>query len=420
MKRTAVFFLLALLGCVTAPNAPPAAATEISFDSRTYVPVRGIDGEDTHLLFYEYLSLDAHDFVKPGVYLRLGGWGRADLADETLGRKSNGELQYGFIGWRGPQSNAEGRLGRLSLTAGAARNEVFDGALLGTDLAAGFDVTLFGGVPVETDNDGRSGDLLYGARVSQGRAGRYRVGVSYLKEENDGDAAREEACADVFLAPANLVEVSGSSRYDLDDEGWARHDYRLDLGPFARSVRLAATFASTDYRHFFRGSTNAAFGEIDPQERLDRIGGEVGVDLGRGLRLTGEFVSYAYDLAESAQAWGGHLDWAGSRRTAGVGYRKLDGDEAENRYWLLRGYASAPVGPLAVAAGVEHVTYDQEINGKKDATTGTLTLGYAATKALDISASAEYGVTPDFERQVSFLFAVLWRYDASTKKGGRP
>ena len=151
MKKVAVLSVLALLGAAFAVNAPPAAATDISLESRTYVPARGTDGGDTHVLLYEYLSLNAEDLVQPGLYLRVGGWGRTDLADETYGRKTNGELQYAFLGWRAPQLNAEARVGRVSLTAGVARNEVFDGLLLGSDLPAGFDVTLFGGIPVETD-----------------------------------------------------------------------------------------------------------------------------------------------------------------------------------------------------------------------------------------------------------------------------
>jgi hypothetical protein len=421
VKKSAALSLIVLLGGVIAPNAPPAAAMDFSLESRTYVPAWGIDGGDTHLLFYEYLSLDAGNLGLPGLYVRAGGWGRTDLADETRDRTTNGDLQYGFVGWRGPSLNAEARLGRISFTGGAARNEVFDGALYGTDLPAGFDATLFGGVPQELDDEGgRSGDTLYGGRVSQGRAGLYRVGASYLKEENDGDDAREETCADILLTPVPFVAVTGSSLYDLRDDGWARHDYRLDLGPFAERIRLIATWASTDYRHYFRATTNSAFEEVDAEEQLDRFGGQVRVDLGHGLRLTGDYASYSYDVAESAQAFGGSLDWAGGGLTAGFGYLQMHGDAAEDRYQQFRAYGTAPVGPVAVAAGVEHLAYDEEINGETSATTGTLTVGYVVSKALEVSASAEYGVTPEFEHEASFILAVLWRYDASTKKGGKP
>jgi hypothetical protein len=241
VKKVAVLSLLTLLGAAIAVNAPPAVATDISLESRTYVPARGTDGENTHVLLYEYLSFNAEDIVQPGVYLRVGGWGRTDLADETFGQKTNSELQHAFLGWRAPQLNAEARVGRVSLTAGVARHEVFDGLLLGSDLPAGFDVTLYGGIPVEIGEDGHSGDMLYGGRVSQGRAGLYRLGASYLKQQNDGDDMREEAGADLFLAPLPLVEVTGTSLYNMADKKWARHDYRMVLGPFAKMVRFTTT-----------------------------------------------------------------------------------------------------------------------------------------------------------------------------------
>lgn len=416
MKRSAVLFLLAVLCSASAASAPPAAAV-ISLESRTYLPLRGTDGGDTHAPLYEYLAFDADELGTPGLYLRIGGWGRADLADETLDRTTNGELQYAFVGWRAPVLNAEGRAGRIALTAGVARNEVFDGLLLGSDLPAGFDVTLFGGIPAETEDGGRSRDSLYGARISQGRAGLYRIGASWLKEENGGDEAREEAGVDLFLAPLARVEVTGSSLYNAIDEDWARHDYRLELGPFAGRVRLVATWASTDYGLFFKSPLNPAFSP-DSAEKLDRIGGEVALTLGRGFTLTGEYISYSYDIAGAAQAFGGRLDWAGSGATAGAGYRQVNGDTEENRYREYRVSATKAFGSLHAAAGAEHVVYDAAINGETSSTTGTLGLGLALSRSLELSVSADYGATPEFEREVRGLLAVLWRYDAPTKKGG--
>jgi hypothetical protein len=66
--------------------APPVAATDIWLESRTYVPARGTDGENTHALLYEYLTFDAEDIVQPGVYLRVGGPGRP-------GRRAKKRLQ---------------------------------------------------------------------------------------------------------------------------------------------------------------------------------------------------------------------------------------------------------------------------------------------------------------------------------------
>jgi hypothetical protein len=420
VKKVAALSVLAFLGAAIAVNAPPAAATDISLESRTYVPARGTDGENTHVLLYEYLAFNAEDLVQPGLYLRVGGWGRTDLADETYGQKTNSELQYAFLGWRAPQLNAEARVGRVSLTAGVARNEVFDGLLLGSDLPAGFDVTLYGGIPVEVGEDGRSEDMLYGGRVSQGRAGLYRLGASYLKEQNDGNGSREEAGADVFIAPLPFVEVTGSSLYNLIASEWAQHDYRFALGPFVQRVRLAATWTSTDYRYYFQSPEHQVFLPEDPQahEKLDKIGGELGVVLGAGFTLAGEYTSYKYDVAGAAYAFGAGLAWAGSGITAGGDYRQVHGDEAENQYQQLGAYASVPFGPVLAAANAEYLAYEEEINGEKSAMTGKVGLTYTASRALEFSASVEYGKTPDYDYEIKGLLAVLWRYDASMKKGG--
>ena len=422
MNKVVVCTALALLGAAFAASAPPAAATDISLESRTYVPARGTDGGETHVLLYEYLSLNAENLMQPNLYLRVGGWGRADLADETYGRKTNGELQYAYLGWRAPQLNAEARVGRVSLTAGVARNEVFDGLLLGSDLPAGFDVTLFGGIPVETDigTGGRSSDSLYGARVSQGRAGLYRLGVSYLKEQDAGSASREEAGADVFIAPLPFVQVTGSSLYNAIANEWARHDYRLALGPFLQRVRINATWASTDYRYYFQSPVHPAFFPEDPaaDEKLDKIGGELEFVLGAGFTLSGEYTSYKYDIAGAANAYGADLGWAGSGFTAGGGYRKVHGDEAENQYQEFRAHATAPAGPINVTVSAEHLVYEEAISGETKATTATLDLSYPASKSLEFSASVEYGKTPEYDREVKGLLAVVWRYDAAMMKGG--
>lgn len=419
MKKVEVLSVLAFLGAAIALSAPPAAATDISLESRTYLPVRGTDGENAHALFYEYLTFGAEDILRPGVYLRAAGWGRTDLADETFGRKTNSELQYAFFGWRAPRLNAEARVGRLSQTAGVARHEVFDGLLFGSDLPAGFDVTLYGGIPVEVGEESRSKDTLYGGRVSQGRAGLYRLGVSYLKEQNAGDDVREEAGSDLFVAPLPLLQVTGTSLYNLIDKKWARHDYRLALGPFAKRVRFTATWASTDYLAYFKEPMNLALLPVE-DAKVDRIGGEIEVLLGRGFTASGDYCSFsaAEEDESDGNKYGVRLDWAGSGRTAGAGYRQVRGEASEDRYQQISVSATTALGPARVAVGADRLTYELEINGEKTATTGTVGLSYAASKSLELSASVGYGQTPEYDREVKGFLAALWRYDASLKKGG--
>ena len=80
--------------------------------------------------------------------------------------------------------------------------------------------------------------------------------------------------------------------------------------------------------------------------------------------------------------------------------------------------AATTIRAVRVAAGAEYLAYETEINGEDSAATGTLSLGYAVGKSLELSLTGEYGKTPEYEREVKGLLAVLWRYDASAKKGG--
>lgn len=415
MISRAVLGLTVILGGALVLGAHPVEAGDISFESRTYVPARGTDGENSHVLIYEYVAVDTEDALLPGLYLRAGGWGRADLADETFGRKTNGELQYAFLGWRAAQLNAEVRAGRISVTAGAARYEVLDGLQLGSDLPAGFDVLVYGGIPVEIDENSRSKDRLFGARVSQGVSGLYRLGLSYLKEQDNGTTIREEVGSDLFFAPLSLVRITGTSLYNVINDQPSRHDYRLTLVPFGR-VRLVATWEETDYRHYFQAPKNPALEPIH-NERLGKFGGEIDVALGLGFTLSGGYTVFHYDLSGDAQAYGARLDWAHKATTAGGGYRIVHGDLARDRYQQASLSATQAFGPLRLSAGAERLEYETPINRGKIATTGTLGLSYNATRSLELSASAEYGKTPEFDREVKGLLAVLWHYAATAKKG---
>jgi hypothetical protein len=272
---------------------------------------------------------------------------------------------------------------------------------------------------VETSDDGRSGDSLYGTRVSQGRAGLYRIGASYLKEKNDSNQMREEAGVDLDFTPGMLVAISGNSLYNAIDKAWARHDYRLVVGPFAKRVKLTAGWALTDYQHYFHEPMNVVFALAPTtEETLNAISGGVEIALDHGFTLLGEYTSYSYDKASSAQAYGGSLEWAGAGVSAGAGYRQMAGSADEDCYQQFHANVAKTFGALNVALGGEYLAYKVEINGQKSATTGRLALGYALSKALEVSGSVEYGVTPEYTREVNGLLAAVWRYDASTKKGG--
>ena len=141
----------------------PAAswAVDLSGQSRTYLQYREATDSTKLLPLYEYLDFRAGDKSETFSF-HFGGWYRYDLKDESFGKdKSTGDLQYAYLRYRSAKNNAYANLGRFVVNQGVA-SEHLDGAAAGTDLWGGFEISAYGGIPVETDFDSRSGDSLYG------------------------------------------------------------------------------------------------------------------------------------------------------------------------------------------------------------------------------------------------------------------
>lgn len=417
--------MLTLLSGVLTALPPPAKATDVTIESRTYLPAHEDGEENLHVGAYEYLSLDLEDIATPGLFFQAGGWGRADLADETFERTSNSEFQYGFLGYRLPNLNTELRLGRLAVTGGTARGEVLDGLQLRTDLLAGFDALAFGGVPVEVSEGGRSGDQLYGGRISQGLPGTYRIGVSYLKEQNDSEDAREEAGLDVYGAfhlvrPYIPVSLTGTSRYNMIEDDFAQHDYRLVVGPLFSVVRLTGSYGWVDYRNFFTSPAVSAFGmpALDPDEQLRTIGGEVALTLGGGVTVAADYTTYEYEIMESATAAGARADWSGASATVGFAAHWCNGDEAPLQYASYTAYGSVALAGVKLTASAQEILYEQEVDGVDTGTSATIGASYAVGRGLGIGADVEYGKNPYFDSEVKGMLRLTYRYASAEEKGG--
>jgi hypothetical protein len=278
-------------------------------------------------------------------------------------------------------------------------------------------------VPVETDGDGRSGDSVYGGRLSQGVLGLYRVGLSYLKEKNDKGKARDEAGLDLWVQPHLPVVLSGSSLYNTDTKDFARHAYSLAFEPrFARGARLTALYSFTNYKAFFTGTDNSPFlfPAIDPNERLRTLGAELMVPVAGGLTLTGDFTNYDYTIAAKADRYGARADWSGEGgMSAGLGFHRCQGDAAENRYSEVAAYAGAHVGPAKLSLDLRETLFAEKINGTKNAFTATLAADAGITPSLTVGADLAYGSNPDYSSEVRAMLKLIWRYALDTAaKGG--
>jgi hypothetical protein len=396
--------LLALLMAV-----PDCQGAETDVTSRTYASLReSVSGESIAPL-YEYLDLSVSNMGRSGISFHASGWVRFDLAEEsTPGDDLNQDLSYAYF--RIPiRSLAVFMVGRTYVFEGVAAEQV-DGAHVRVALPAGLGLALYGGSPVETDLDDRDGDLLYGARFSQGSYGTYEVGVSYLKEDNDGDDFREEAGVDIWYRPFDGLQVEGLSSYNAETSGWMEHAYSVALGPWD-GLRVTGDYQSLEYEHFFHSPTTSAFDRaaLDPQEDLVSVGG--GVDftfLGSSTAWAG-VTHYDYDLSGEADRYRAGFDFELENYRAGISVGRTDGETDQLAYYDYRAYASKRFGRADVSVDLYDVSYDEEIAGKEHAYAASAALGVDIRDGLRVVADVEYAENPFFDEEVKGFFQLIYR-----------
>jgi hypothetical protein len=403
-----------------------ASGYDFSGQSRTYFQAtESID--KTHIQpLYEYLDFKAEDFASiasQNVSFHFGGWARTDLADEAYGKKTNNDLQYAYLTIRKSTANTALDLGRLFIREGVA-SELVDGAYARTDFIRGVRVAAFGGVPVETNFDGRSGDAIYGGRISEEYPGLYRLGFSYLKERNHSTNFREEEGGDLWFRPVNWAELLGTSSFNVLTRTWMQHNYNLILGPFYNfSIRAEATHIS--YRDYFTGTTTSAFnflttGVIDPNEKLSTGGGELSYSFGK-TGLAAEYKKYRYDFAGDAHYYGAKLMYSDPKNWgAGVSFHRMSGETGALRYNDYRAYTYIKFGKADITADLFNVSYDSEINGVKNAYSASLAAGYYIIEQGKLAADIEYAHNPYFDKEVKGFVKFVYNFGSPYgAKGGK-
>lgn len=408
-------FLLIVVGALFFPAT--SKAFTFTGQSRTYLQAREtISGENLTPL-YEYLDFKIENVGSADVSFHFGGWARADLTGETLGKKTNNELQYAYVTYRRPTSNAIVSAGRLYVFEGVASEQI-DGLYTRTDLKGAFGVAVYGGSPVETDVNTRRGDSIYGARVSHELRGTYVVGLSYLKEDDNSADFREEEGIDLWVKPGAKVILQGRSWYNALTSGWMQHNYHLLLGPFDK-LNLNLEGSKVSYGDYFQSATVSAFTfpSIDPNETVSAVG--LGARYTFSPSLTGiiEYKNYEYDLAGGADYYGGRIIYAASSSGygAGISLYRMDGATDKLKYGAYRAYIRKKKGKTDATLDFLHVAYDQAINGVTDAYTLVGALGHDMSVKARVVADLEYGRNPDFDNEVKALLRFVYRFGAKAR-----
>jgi len=407
------------------PRVSPAA--DLSGQSRTYLLSRqAADGTKLMPLF-EYLDFRADDTAVNDLSFHVGGWLGYESKEEVFGSKSTGDMQYGYLSYRPKQSNARVDLGRSFVNEGAAMVQL-DGLHARTDLIAGFNAAVFGGIPVvasnptatfsEFDFNSRMGDSVYGGRL--GHSTDYtRIGVSTLREKDNNVDFRKEESVDLWLRPISAVELTGTSSYNALTREWMQHTYHLTLIPFS-SFTLGTDANSIIYKDYFQASTASVFklttGTIDPNERMKNIGETASYAVGRAT-LSLNYTAYTYDIAGNAKNYGAQLAFAAAGGGAGLAAHRMNGDVDKLRYTDFRVYAYKNFGVVDITADALAITYDTTINGIKTGYSATLAGGYAVTDRAKVKADVEYGHNPFYDRDIRGL--VQFAYNFGTLPGAK-
>lgn len=394
-----------------------ATALDLSGRSRTYLQSRETTDSSRLLPVFEYLDFKAEDVGSKNVSFHFGGWLRQDLREESAGNtRANSDLQYAYLRVRGERTDADFDLGRILVNEGVA-SEQMDGAYWRAALWGGFGVAAFGGSPVETTFDDRSGDSVYGGRISHSAQNIYRVGLSYLEEKNNKKDFRKEEGIDLWLRPFDKMELLGNSSYNSLTSAWMLHSYYLTLGPFA-GLRLSALGTKVSYGDYFTSGTTSAFkfdpAVIDPKEKLTTTGGEAAYTFGGPVTLSADYKQHRYDIAGDADYFGGKLAYASPGAGGfGVAWHRMDGVTDKLRYDEYRAYVSRKFGKLDLTADYFIVHYAAAIDGIRDAYAAVLAGGFGFTKRVRLAADVEYARNPFYKEDVRGLVKLVYDFDSA-------
>jgi hypothetical protein len=397
-----------------------ASALDLAGQSRTYFQSGQASDGTRYLPLYEYLNFNVGNAGSDAVSFHFGGWYRYDLQNEEFGTKSTGDLQYAYVTLKKNTGNSALSFGRLWVNEGVASAQL-DGAYARTDLKGGFTIAAYGGSPIETDGDTRSGDSVYGGRVSQGLPGIYTIGMSYLKEKNDGKDFRKEEGLDLWVRPLSKLEFMGTSSYNAESKNWMQHQYHAAVGPFAW-FRLNLDYSKTWYKEYFSAANNTqsmlmsafSFTNIDPNEIVTMTGGSFAITLGGPITVIADYRNYDYQVQNgSATYGGGGVVYTVTGFGAGAFLHRMNGTSDNLRYDDQRVYVFKKFSKADITLDGVHVSYDQSVNGVSDSYTGTAAAGYTFSPKARIVADVEYVTNPDVTREVRGMLNFVYNFEAT-------
>ncbi len=412
----------------------PLMASDYSFsgESNTIFRMRSttdnMGAKKTILPAYEYLRLSMVDNRSDGsgVMFHLGAWGRADLADKSTASSSSteGDLQYAYLTYRAPKSNAVATLGRQFISEGVAA-ERFDGVYLRSDFDYGFGASAFVGNSVITETSNKGGALIYGARISHTNSKYYTVGLSALKNfREDKSVFREEEGLDLWVRPFSQVDITGRSAYNSITNGWMENNYALAYTPLS-SLRIGVDYSQINIKDYLASVTTSALSLTNPvwknNDKQTFAGASVSYTGVSNLALTADYKFYNYDKSGDAAFFGGKASYTmADSYVVGGSLHFMDGGVDRLRYTELRAFVSTKIDQMDLTLDAMNINYDKSINGSNNSYSITGAAGYTINRKLKVGADIEYSKNPDFDNEVRGLVKATYSFDTKlVAEGGK-
>jgi len=231
---------------------------------------------------------------------------------------------------RDPHRRGSIRVGRQIVIAGALRPMHVDGADARAHLPKGFDLEVFGGLPVVPRFGPRAYDWLVGTRLSR-KLGPARLGLGYLERRDDGALDTRELAFDAASAIGERIDVSAGAALDVIQLGfaearvaatWNRKALRVELFGIQRSAAhllpatsLFSVLGDVPSRRVGASARWRAAPRLDVTGTAGTriVDGEVAEDLAAGARLRLDDRGASSIGVELDRQGGADSGWTGAR-----------------------------------------------------------------------------------------------------------
>jgi hypothetical protein len=423
IERLGHFFLFGICAFLCLPLS--VSATELFFQSDTlfhfFQRDTNTEVDASVAPIYQYLQFDIGNPNVPGLAFHLNAWGRWDIADNGYySDPTDGELLYSYLEYRGKQAQFNTRVGRQHVFEGVT-NDAVDGLRLSSDLGRYFSGSVYAGQPVALDDDqGRSGDIIYGGRLAHHLPSLYDLGISYKMIRNNSNDVEEMTGIDLSAYLPYGINLLGNSAYNFATNDWAEHSYDLDfsIGP----VLLRPYYQKFKYEDYFGTSAklvNPFSFLADTGEELQVEGTDLTLHAGKSMTFTVKAKNYNYKvLDDTSQFAAVQATWAGKDRTQiGGEFGCMNGNAAQNEYYLVRLYSywdQMPENlPLSfISSDLIYVGYDKEIYGEDRSLFISLGIGRKfLQEALEVKLSGDFSQDPYFNESLRGMLTASYWFD---------